>query len=410
MTAETASAGHGSSRQPDHAARHSLGVALMFATNGAMMASLVPWYPTFIKEWGLPEAAFGLVVACMPFGSLLSSVLPAWVMRKFGPNGAVLGGTISMALVVAAAGWLTNAWMLAALLLLFGAADAVADVGQNLIGVRVEHRRGKSIMSSLHACWSLGAAGGGALATTAAVAGINYTVFMVTAAVVIALLSVVAVRMVGSAARHPDDATDSHTHEHHSSTEKLWTLPVFKAVLPLVLIAIAAVVIEDIASNWAGLSAVELQGIDVASAGSAFVFIVGAQMLGRFTGDMLIDAFGRVAIARMGGIFIACGGVLVLLAPNVVVMYAGFMLAGFGCATLVPSAYWMATRLPGVSDGGGLTMVSWLMRIGFMGTSPLIGSIASVTNLSTALLILPVSGVIVVLLATAVAPKTAAQE
>src|SRR5699024_10059545 len=128
-----------------HARRHTAGAALMFASNGAMLASLLPWYPALIREWGLTEIQFGLIVAAMPAGSLVSSVLPARVVAKWGPSAAVIGGTAVMAALIAAVGWIGGGAALALILFLFGIVDATADVGQNVVGTRVQERAGKSV-------------------------------------------------------------------------------------------------------------------------------------------------------------------------------------------------------------------------------------------------------------------------
>src|SRR5690606_39754396 len=102
-------------------------------------------------------------------------------------------------------------------------------------------------------------------------------------------------------------------------------------------------------------------------------------------------------VAGAGGGLIAVGGVLVLVGGAVsfpVLLLGGFSLAGFGCATLVPSAFAAAASLPGVSDGAGVTLVGWLMRMGFLVTSPAIGVAATGVGLQVALGLLVVLGVV----------------
>ena len=132
------------------------GTSLMFASNGALFASLLPWYPTLVKEWGLTDFQFGFIVAAMPLGSLVSSALPARIVRLRGPLFAAVGGTLIMAVLMILIGQISGGLALAALLFGFGICDATADVGQNVAGTRVEHRSGQSIISRLHAFWSLG--------------------------------------------------------------------------------------------------------------------------------------------------------------------------------------------------------------------------------------------------------------
>jgi hypothetical protein len=58
-----------------------------------------------------------------------------------------------------------------------------------------------------------------------------------------------------------------------------------------------------------------------------------------------------------------------------------------------------ADQLPGMRPGTGLTVVTWLMRVGFFGAPLLVGVIADATSLRVGLLSVPVAGVVVMALA-----------
>ncbi|MBE9938343.1 MFS transporter, partial [Cellulosimicrobium cellulans] len=142
-------------------------------------------------------------------------------------------------------------------------------------------------------------------------------------------------------------------------------------------------------------------------AAAGFVALVGAQFVGRLVGDRLVDRFGQRAVARTGGALVALGTGLALAFPSVPGTIAGFAAAGFGVATLVPAAMQQADELPGLRAGTGLTLVSWLMRLGFLLSPPIVGLVADATGLRTGLLVLPLAGVVVVLLAGVLAPRRA---
>ncbi|MGN6240888.1 MAG: MFS transporter, partial [Cellulosimicrobium cellulans] len=91
--------------------------------------------------------------------------------------------------------------------------------------------------------------------------------------------------------------------------------------------------------------------------------------------------------------------------PTVAGTIAGFAAAGFGTATLVPAAMQQADEVPGLRPGTGLTLVSWLMRLGFLLSPPIVGLVADATSLRAGLLVLPLAGVVVVLLAGVLAPR-----
>lgn len=375
--------------------RPALGVGLLFATNGAALASVLPWYPTLKAQWGLGDFAFGLMVAAVALGSLVSTVLPSLAVNRFGPRPVVFWGTVVLALLIAAVGWAPSAVMLAGLLAAVGLLDAVIDVSQNVAGVRVEAASGRSILSSMHACWSLGAVAGGIGGTLAASSGLDLRLHLALVAAAIIATVAVGVWLTGPVPRGGPSASRAGVDKRVGVGRLMWL------TLPVALVATSGTMIEDIANNWAGLASVELVGVELGQAGVAFTVVLAAQTIGRFTGDRLIDAFGRVAVARTGGALIALGGGLVMAATSPGLLYLGFALAGFGCATLVPSAFAAAARLPGVSEGAGVTAVSWLMRVGFLATSPVLGGLSAATDLRWALGLIVVAGVVVTVLASA---------
>lgn len=110
-------------------------------------------------------------------------------------------------------------------------------------------------------------------------------------------------------------------------------------------------------------------------------------------------------MARMGGILVAVGMGAALVFPSPALTFIGFTAAGFGVATLVPSAFHAADRVPGLTPGTGLTIVAWLMRVSFLVAPPLIGLISDQIALRAALGIIPVVGLLTVLLAPVLNPE-----
>ncbi|WP_245533770.1 MFS transporter [Corynebacterium lubricantis] len=375
--------------------RRPIGVATMFATNGISISSVLPWYPTFKDNWELSDLVFGLLVTAVALGSLASTTLPAWAERTFGARRVMIVGTVITAFYLVGIGLAPGAWALAVLLLFFGLTDAIIDVSQNVAAVRVQTEMGRSIMSSLHACWSLGAVLGGIGGTAAAVAGVPILVHLSAIAVLQVGLVALAAWLMGDVSGQSNTRAPADSQPAEPSSKI--TRRVVLLALPAAIVATAGTMVEDIGNNWAALSASTLSSISISAAGSAYIVLFAAQTVGRFAGDLLINRFGRVAVARAGGVCIALGGLAVVLATNPVPLYVGYALAGWGCATLVPSAYAASAMLPGVAQSTGMTVVSWLMRVGFMATSPLIGALAEATSLRVALVILPLAGLAVVL-------------
>ncbi|TMZ58995.1 MFS transporter, partial [Klebsiella pneumoniae] len=176
-------------------------------------------------------------------------------------------------------------------------------------------------------------------------------------------------------------------------------------LLALVLIATAGTLVEDAGNSWAALYLSGSLHASAAVAASGYIALVGAQFVGRLVGDRLVDRFGQRAVARAGGLIAATGMGLALAVTTVPGTILGFAAAGLGVATLVPAAMHEADELPGLKPGLGLTIVSWLMRLGFLLSPPIVGLIADATSLRVGLLVIPFAGLLVLVFAGALRPR-----
>lgn len=382
-----------------------------------MLASILPWYPLLVDRLGLNSWQFGLAVACYAAGSLLSSGLPAALIARFGAHRVVIGGTVLLGLAAATTAWSVNGLMMAICLLLLGCCDAIVDVAQNVVGIAVQERLQRTILSSMHALWSLGGLLSGAAATVAASSGVDMRVWLAAVAIIAVAVTILGRRLIGDGAapRRVADSDAAGDTEPASPDVEPGQGPtrsktaILLAALPLAIIAICGSAVEDIANNWAGLAAVRLAGVPAASAGIAFSIVIGSQCLGRFSGDMLVMRFGAGRIARIGGGLIALGGLGAVFAEEPVLLLIAMAALGFGSATLVPGALGAAAQLPGIGRAGGVTLVNWLMRVGFLGTSPLVGLIAAEAGLRWGLSLLVMVGVLTAVFAHRLDPPRRAE-
>lgn len=382
-----------------------------------MLASILPWYPLLVYRFGLNSWQFGLAVACYAAGSLLSSGLPAALIARFGAHRVVIGGTVLLGLAAATTAWSVNGLMMAICLLLLGCCDAIVDVAQNVVGIAVQERLRRTILSSMHALWSLGGLLSGAAATVAASSGVDMRVWLAAVAIIAVAVTILGRRLIGDGAapRRVADSDAAGDTEPASPDVEPGQGPtrsktaILLAALPLAIIAICGSAVEDIANNWAGLAAVRLAGVPAASAGIAFSIVIGSQCLGRFSGDVLVMRFGAGRIARIGGGLIALGGLGAVFAEEPVLLLIAMAALGFGSATLVPGALGAAAQLPGIGRAGGVTLVNWLMRVGFLGTSPLVGLIAAEAGLRWGLSLLVMVGVLTAVFAHRLDPPRRAE-
>lgn len=400
------------------ARRARLGVSLYFFTNGVMLAGILPRYPEVKAAFELTNTQFGFLVASMPLGAIAASLLPGPLIRRYGARAVVLGGTVVAAGAMALVGFAPAVWLLAAGLFLFGFLDAIVDAAQNVHGVKVEQANRKSIMNSLHALWSIGAALGGLVGVGAMRAGIGLGPHLVA----ISLLGVAVTAWATRRAALPEAASlDPATEkllvddppvedvralgEREERTaprpaaegtgHKPWV-----ALLLLGVLALSGTLLEDVAMNWSALYLHTVAGMAMTVAGFGYVLMISAQFVGRMLGDPMTDRWGRSRVAALGGLLVILGSGLAMGLATPAPVLVGFILIGFGCATLVPAAYAAAGNLPGFAEGTGITVVGWLMRVGFLFTSPIIGIISDGVGMRWSMVVPMTAGLAAIALAT----------
>ncbi|WP_336641474.1 MFS transporter [Microbacterium sp. USHLN272] len=388
---------------PTRADRRARGaVAALFLTNGALFANILPRYPEIKEQLGLDNTVYGLAVASFPVGAIVAGLAAAALIRRFGSAKVAVVGTVLTSVGVLAAGLAPSVLLFALGLFIGGAMDAITDVAQNAHGLRVQRGYGRSILNSFHAVWSIGAVLGGSMAAAAIALGLPIGVHLAISAVLFSAVSLTALRFClpgldAAGAAADEDAVADPT-DVRAAVRAGIRPRVVLMLIALVIIAMAGTIVEDAGNSWATLYLGSL-GAPAAIAATGFIALVGAQFIGRLLGDGLVDRFGQRLVARAGGVIVVVGMGVALAFPTIPGTIIGFAAAGFGVATLVPAAMNEADVLPGLRHGTGLTVVSWLMRLGFLLSPPVVGLIADATSLRAGLLLIPAVGVAVVLFA-----------
>ena len=145
-----------------------LAVTLLFVTNGALLANILPRYPQIKDALNLTYLDFGAAVAAFPVGAIVFGLLAGVGIRRFGSARLAVAATFLLSLGMLCAGLAPSWVLLASALFIAGAMDALTDVAQNAQGLRVQKVFGRSILNSFHAGWSVGAVLGGAMGAAAA--------------------------------------------------------------------------------------------------------------------------------------------------------------------------------------------------------------------------------------------------
>lgn len=453
----------------------------MFFTNGALLAAMLPRYPEIKAGYALSDARFGLLVIAMPVGAVLAGAMAAPLIRRVGARVITGVGTVVLAVLFALVVGSPTPVLFAVGLALAGFTDAIVDSAQNVQGVMVEQWRGRSIINSLHAIWSLGATTGGVVGAWGAANGVDLQRQMIVNGVVWALVGVAAAilahvpagarvvtppadgggnavtstnqadataqgttgydvapsaegggpsletdRYVSGAAG--DDGSPSGAQPERTPTSSTAgqsrtnceahvtggarvagrNLGPWYFILLLSLLAISGTLIEEIGNSWSALFMLTETDAPASWVGLGYTVMLASQFVGRMLGDPMVNRWGTAAVARAGGVIITAGVLLLMVGPHHLVTLAGFGALGFGCATLVPAAFAASARVSGLPHGTGISVVGWLMRLGFLVGSPVVGLVSDATSLRVAMLIPLGAGITATLIAHRYLPRVLA--
>lgn len=386
--------------------RARVAVALLFTANAVGITSVLPRLPEIKAEVGLTNAALGLALAAAPLGSITAVPLTGRAIARFGSAQVAVVAGLCLGLTLPLIG-LAPVWAaLAAVYLALGASDGVMDAAMNAHALRVQKSYRRSLISGFHGMWSAGAAAGAALGTTAAGLGVPLLAQLAGVSAVV-LVSVGLARVWRLPGPDPVDLT-ADTGDSLGPPEGRPT-GVLRAVRPLAWVAVLSVLAgipEDVANTWSTLYYTENREAAAGLAGLGFTVFATAMLVSRFTADRLLDRVGQVRVAQAGGALAALGYVVVLAAPSLPVSVAGFALVGLGIAPAFPTLFHASGHWPGVRSGDGVTVVSWVARLGFLVTPPTVGLVADTLGIGTGLALGGAAAVAYAALSFTLAPST----
>ena len=430
------------------AARHRrarIATSAAFAAQGVMLTVLLTHLPQFTDRYRVSEGTVTLVVLMVTLlagvGSLLSEVLAAATSSRT----ALRCGLLIIAGAGAAIGLASELAYFVIAFAIYGVGLGAVDAAGNMQGLAVQHRYGRSIITSFHAAWS-----GGAIVGALWVSGgerlsipLSGSILPV-AGVVLLLLAAAGPQLLplGESAEQdselplggkgrpqatvPDESTSetaanelpaSETTDQKTSLASAF--PVTSG--PLLLIGLAMVcfwAVDSGISNWSALYLRDVLTAADSTAALGYAAYQSSALASRLVGDLAVRRVGAVVTVRTGALVGTAGALLVVVAPDPVTAIVGFGLTGLGLPMIAPlcfSAAAAVARAGATTDGGPDvapdvavdSVVARLNVFNYLGSllgAALVGGIATATDLRFGFIVPILLAVTVFILARAFAP------
>ncbi|RPK67274.1 Inner membrane protein YbjJ [Streptomyces sp. ADI96-02] len=343
-------------------------IASVFTVHGAVTGSFATRVPWIQDHAGVSAGQLGLALAFPAIGASVAMPLAGRISHRFGARTALRGLLALWTLALVLPALAPNLPALCAALFVYGATAGMSDVAMNALGVEVENRLDKSIMSGLHGMWSVGALTGSAAGTVAAHLGTDARLHHSVAALMLTVLGLAACRNVLDPRRGPDEEPPPR-----------FTLPP-RSALVIGAVGFCAVFAEGASLDWSAVYLRDvLDGSDGLAAASTTAFAL-MMAVARIAGDRIVDRFGAVRTVRTGGVLATAGGLLVVTAPAPAAAMCGFGLLGLGVAVVVPLAFAAAGR-GGPNPSQAIAGVATITYTSGLIAPSAIGSLAEATSL-----------------------------
>ncbi|SDZ49039.1 MULTISPECIES: MFS transporter [Rhodonellum] len=357
----------------------------LFFMAGLCFSSWAARIPDIQFKFSLSEAQLGTLLLGLPLGSLVALPLAGWAVHRFGSRIVIILGGIGYAIFLPLIGFSSSVLMLVPTVIVFGMIGNLMNISLNTKALELEDNYGRSILGSFHGLWSLaGFSGAGIGAVMIYFEVIPVVHYLVVAGLALVLLFL-GQRYVfkdakssegsGMVLRRPDDL-----------------------LLRIGAIAFLGMMCEGCMFDWSGVYFKKVVEIEPRFVALGYVAFMGAMATGRFVSDKLTNRFGKIIILRISGLLIFTGLSLSVAFPVIQVATLGFLLVGFGVASIIPVAYSIAGRSKLYSPGIALALVSTISFFGFLIGPPLIGFIADLFSLKVSFALIAFTGLGITLL------------
>lgn len=396
---QTSIAGYGETSIAAHGWRPRLVFALLladFALFGLTLGVQGVLWARLLPALHVSEGAFGSAQLAAPLVAIVLLLLGGYLSAYLGLKrmaAAALALLAAAALALAAS---ANLWGLVGALLLLGAGNGLFETALNGAALDWERATGGSVLNLLHAGFSAGAIAGALGAGQLLAGGRSPGQILVLLALLTGLLLVAALPV-----RYPPAEAQTAGATGVAATLRL--LLQRRALRVLALVCALGAVGESAGYLWSAIY-VSRQGGGALGSGLALGLLSGAMLAGRLVNARLVNRLGARVSLLLSGAGLALAALLFLLPGGVAPAIAAFAMLGLAVAGVVPTTLGAAARLaPGQSAAiaGGMLAALYLS---FLICPPLIGWLATLTSLRTALLLVGVAGLAVIGLAHGIEP------
>ena len=377
-------------QQNKHQSRLNWGTRTIFLINGLGMSAWAPLVPFARDRLQLSGASLGALLLCLGIGSLAAMPVTGTLVARFGCRRVMCFSTLLVLMMMPLLATADSHLVMAAALMLFGAGLGMLDVAMNYQAVQVEQAADKPMMSGFHGFFSLGGIlGAGTVSLLLSQSFTPLAAILVVMTVMLLLLLWRLPVLMNERLHQPDQP---------------WLVIPRGWVAFLGLLCFILFLAEGAVLDWGALLLLQNPEMSPAWAGLGYAVFSVAMTLGRFSGDKIIQRFGRYPVMLTGALTAAAGMSLAVWLPWPEIALLAFLLVGFGLSNTVPMLFNAAGNQQDMPANLAISAMTTLGYAGILSGPALIGFISQWISLSGAFL-----AIALLLLAVAASARKVAQ-
>lgn len=332
---------------------------------------------------GMNEAELGILLLFLGGGALLMMPVSGYLIGRVGSRKVILVSALLSALILPFLLLVSDPYLMALVLLLFGGSIGTVDVAMNAHGVQVQNAFGRPVMSSLHGLYSVGGLFGSIGLGFLMKMGLDpiYAAMFISALLIV-LLAVQYPQLLSQAAEKEVIRQYSHVDDAAAAQGRFQWLR--GSVLVLGLLCFITFLSEGAMLDWSAMLLRDSKGLPPEFTGIGYAAFSVAMAVMRLQGDALISRLSSMVVVIGGSLLAALGIFVLLFSPWIALSMAGFVLLGMGAANIVPVFFSEGGRIDGLSPTVSIPAISTIGYAGQLVGPALLGFIAHHFSLTIA--------------------------
>jgi MFS family permease len=372
-----------SSARPE-LARWRLAITAAFGLGGITVSAWGPRLPAIKAGLGVGTATLGLLLAGATVGAILGLLASTPLLHRLGSRRAVSGAILLIAAAMTVMGLaliVGSVPLLAVAFVVTGTGVGTCDVLINVEGAAVERAAGRTLMPSMHAAWSIGAAVGSGIGAACAALGISPAAQFIGEAVFIAAAALGVAAGIPRGERGPAEQAP----RDRGARLRQWLRGWLNWQLLLIgLVMLGVELGEGSANSWLTLAVRTNHGQTAAVAALFFTVFAVCEGLTRIFAGPVVDRLGRVATIRLTTALGVIGIVTFILAGNRWIVLVGVVLWAVGVSMGFPLGMSAAAE-SGPDPAARISVVASIGYFANLAGPPAIGALAQSAGLLNSL-------------------------